>query len=65
MVRESTKSLLRKAGFHKEVEKVESGFCPTCSKPIVKDEFRDKLSKEEFDISGMCQKCQDEIFKEQ
>lgn len=25
-------------------------------------EFRDELSRKEFSISGMCQKCQDETF---
>lgn len=26
--------------------------------------FRDEISKREFSISGMCQKCQDEVFGE-
>lgn len=25
--------------------------------------FRDALSKKEFSISGLCQKCQDEVFE--
>lgn len=28
-------------------------------------EFRDMLSEKEFTISGLCQKCQDEIFIEE
>jgi len=28
-------------------------------------EFRDMLSEKEFTISGLCQKCQDEIFVEE
>ena len=31
-----------------------------CAGPAV--EFRDELSKREFRISGLCQKCQDKIF---
>ena len=31
-----------------------------CSGPAT--EFRDELSKREYTISGLCQKCQDEIF---
>ena len=36
------------------------GLCPICGNPI--GEFRDELSKREFEISGMCQNCQDSIF---
>ena len=34
--------------------------CVTCGKKITK--FKDDLSVKEYDISGMCQKCQDEMF---
>jgi hypothetical protein len=36
------------------------GKCPTCGGPAV--EFRDALSVKEHKLSGMCQKCQDEVF---
>jgi hypothetical protein len=36
--------------------------CPTCGGTISK--FRDELSEREYRISGMCQKCQDEVFPE-
>lgn len=40
-------------------------FCPTCSKMFDPQiEFKDELSKREFQISGMCQECQDEVFNE-
>lgn len=42
-----------------EEEKVEK-YCCSCGSPFL--EFRDKLSKEEYFISGMCQTCQDIIF---
>lgn len=35
--------------------------CPICKKPA--HEFRDELSKKEHEISGLCQLCQDEVFK--
>tara|TARA_R110000751_G_scaffold206499_1_gene310548 strand:- start:126 stop:350 length:225 start_codon:yes stop_codon:yes gene_type:complete len=34
--------------------------CVTCSGEA--SSFRDPLSKKEYTISGMCQKCQDSVF---
>jgi len=34
--------------------------CVNCGKKILG--FRDKLSEREYEISGFCQECQDEIF---
>ena len=56
------KEMLRSIGFGKEVDMVENGVCPTCTEPIDWSQFRDELSKKEYRISGMCQKCQDEVF---
>lgn len=42
---------------------IDSGRCPTCGQPI--GVFRDALSAKEFRISGMCQKCQDDVFTEE
>lgn len=36
------------------------GNCPICKGPA--KNFRDALSLKEYNISGMCQKCQDEVF---
>lgn len=37
--------------------------CVTCGSDAVKpSDFRDALSRKEFGISGMCQKCQDSVF---
>ena len=36
--------------------------CVCCGGEATK--FNDELSKKEYTISGMCQKCQDEIFGE-
>lgn len=34
--------------------------CPSCEQEI--NGFRDKLSKKEFQITDLCQKCQDKTF---
>lgn len=44
------------------VKAVEEGLCPFCRNPVNFEGFRDDLSRREFKISGLCQKCQDEIF---
>ena len=37
--------------------------CVTCGSTKVKPEdFRDDLSRKEFEISKMCQSCQDNVF---
>jgi len=46
----------------KMARKVDKGLCPTCGEKINMRDFRDALSKKEYKISGMCQKCQDKIF---
>jgi len=49
--------------FPEETARVSAGKCPFCAKEINKSDFVDALSLKEFEISGMCQKCQDEFFK--
>lgn len=53
---------MKNAGFSDFVEKVEKGLCPTCSQEIDMDDFEDSLSIREFQVSGMCQKCQNDFF---
>jgi len=43
-------------------EVVKTNTCVWCEKDNV--EFKDKLSETEYQISGLCQTCQDETFKE-
>jgi RNA polymerase-binding transcription factor DksA len=43
-------------------ERVEHGFCADCGDPIKEEDFRDEQSKKEYSISGLCQRCQDDIF---
>jgi hypothetical protein len=44
-------------------QRIKTGQCPICGKPIKPEDFKDRLSLREFEISGMCQSCQDETFK--
>lgn len=48
--------------FPEQVARQKAGLCPTCGGKIT--EFRNTISQKEFEISGMCQKCQDEVFGE-
>ena len=50
-------------GFNVEL-KIKLEHCPVCMEEINRDDFRDQLSLREFDISGMCQSCQDITFVE-
>lgn len=52
--------IMKALGFDKELEAAKHGFCPICKKPV--GEFRDRESVKEFNISGMCQACQDKTF---
>jgi len=38
------------------------GLCPFCGEAVEVEGFRDRRSLKEFQISGLCQKCQDEFF---
>jgi len=52
--------LTNMAGISRQ-EAAEKNICTWCKNPIT--EFKDKLSKKEYRISGMCQKCQDDTFE--
>ncbi len=43
------------------LKKRQEGKCPICGRkgPF---QFRDDLSRREYQISGMCQRCQDKAF---
>ena len=56
------KRILHQAGFGEEVKAVERGDCPICGIKIDMVAFRDELSVKEYEISGIRQKCQDDIF---
>lgn len=48
--------------FPEEAKLKEAAKCPFCAKLVNTNLFRDKVSLREFNISGLCQKCQDEFF---
>jgi hypothetical protein len=43
-------------------EAIANGVCPNCEAAIDETSFRDKVSENEFLISGLCQVCQDVVF---
>lgn len=56
------KEIMKNVGFSKQVNDVENNICPFCKKKINMKDFKNNLSIKEYKISGLCQKCQDEIF---
>lgn len=46
----------------KKIRITPDGVCPFCGKDIDMDEFKDTSSKKEFELSGLCQSCQDDFF---
>ncbi len=57
-------SMLTSLGMGAAVEKAKLGCCASCGNSIGADEFRNEISLREFNISGLCQICQDSIFGE-
>ncbi len=55
---------IMKAIFPEKMKLIDQGRCPDCTEKVLAGSFKDALSEKEFQISGLCQKCQDEIFKE-
>jgi len=39
------------------------GLCPFCGEVVDLEGFRDRRSLREYQISGLCQKCQDGFFE--
>ncbi len=56
------KDIMRSVGFGAAVDAVEAGRCPFCGEVVDLTGFRDSLSRKEYLISGLCQKCQDSFF---
>lgn len=54
--------VLKKIGFVKEADNIQYHKCPLCGKAINKADFKDTVSLREYNISGMCQACQDRIY---
>ena len=43
-------------------ESVEKESCSVCKQPVT--EFKNAVSSREYEISGMCQKCQNLVFSD-
>lgn len=51
--------------FPRELSYIVSKKCPFCKTTISNlSDFRDSLSLKEFEISGLCQACQDMVFND-
>ena len=61
-MRDTKKQLLKDMGFGKQVSRINKGRCATCGNGVNKKHFKDEVSRREYEISGMCQKCQDKMF---
>jgi len=49
--------------FPKMVDNFEKGLCSFCGEKIQENEFKDDLSKKEYEISGLCVICQNKVFE--
>lgn len=49
--------------FPEFISRVNRDNCPFCKKSMKGQMFRDKLSFQEFTLFGLCQECQDKVFK--
>lgn len=58
--------IMKQLGFGREVGRFKAGNCVFCGKgPIdVTADFADEMSRREYEISGICQQCQDEVFND-
>jgi hypothetical protein len=45
-----------------QTEAKEKKICVFCGEEIKMEDFKDQLSIKEYEISGLCQKCQDDTF---
>ncbi|KKK91885.1 hypothetical protein LCGC14_2708490 [marine sediment metagenome] len=49
--------------FPDKVDDLKNRICTCCKEHIFYKHFKNELSIKEYRISGMCQKCQDGVFK--
>ena len=56
------KDMMKSFGFDEQIELVENNICPFCKKQVDMADFRNDISLKEYNISGLCQKCQDNFF---
>jgi hypothetical protein len=49
--------------FPGELSYILTSKCPFCKETVSSLGFRDEISAKEFEISGLCQTCQDNFFE--
>ncbi|MBR0059638.1 MAG: hypothetical protein IJP99_10640 [Methanobrevibacter sp.] len=45
------------------INRKNEGYCPFCGVKVSEEDFTDEISRKEFTISGLCQRCQDDFFE--
>ena len=50
--------------FDAAIINLQLGLCPMCGEAPYPEDFKDKLSIKEYEMSGLCMLCQDKIFDE-
>lgn len=58
------RDIMKQLGFTKELQLIDEGKCPWCKRKIDMNEFKTPKNRKEFEISGLCQECQEGFFKE-
>jgi len=53
-------SFARGAFGRERTQSIKNDVCTVCGEPAT--EFEDVLSRKEYSISGLCQKCQNKVF---
>jgi len=48
--------------YPEKYDRIQKGKCPECNKLIKTTDFKDEESIYEFEISALCQFCQDKLF---
>lgn len=56
------RNILNQVGCSEFMDMIDQYFCPVCGKTIYQKDFKNELSIKEYTISGLCQKCQDEML---
>ena len=51
--------------FPEEIKRISEGRCPKCGREIRLEDFDGYVSLKELALSGLCQWCQDEMFREE
>lgn len=49
--------------FPERVKLAEQGKCVECESEIKEEDFSDRLSIKEYGMSGLCENCQNKVFK--